>query len=138
MRRIIVEWQHLVENDLTCQRCSSTEINLTEAMKLLNKELIHKNITLKLVETKLSCDDIKLSNRILIDGKAIEDILDLKVAYSYCQTCSTLIGHSTCCRTILYHENEYEEVPVVAIIEAINLYLNIRSNNAPSIYLNRF
>lgn len=137
MKKIRVEWQHLVENDETCQRCSVTKEHLLYAIEYVNKELITWGISVYLVETELNSSQIQFSNRILVEDKAIEDILDLRVSMNHCQTCSTIIGYSTCCRTILYNEKQYEEVPVEAIIEAIYRYVNLPLKTVPSIYLKK-
>ena len=77
-----------------------------------------KGFEIVLKETKLEDVDIEHSNEIFFNGVPIEEILSIKVADNYCESCSTLINEDAYCRTIIYNGNEYEDIPSKAIRHA--------------------
>lgn len=129
MRTLIIEWNHLDVEGETCDRCYDTGENLNQEIKRLNRSLNQKDIEVQLKENLISEDEIALSNTILFNGVAIEDIIDIKVKENYCQSCSDLTGRETYCRTIIYDGNEYDEIPAKAIRHAALLALNLNEDN---------
>jgi hypothetical protein len=72
----------------------------------------------------LTNDNINDSNKILLNGIAIEDLLCIQVKENYCESCSSLTGSETYCRTIIYNGDEYEDIPVEAFREAVLKVVN--------------
>ena len=62
---------------------------------------------------------MKHSNSLLINEVPIENIIDIKVSTNHCESCSTLIGKDSYCRTVIYDGNEYEDIPAKAIRQAV-------------------
>lgn len=118
MNTLVIEWKHLDVDGETCDRCSDTGDTLIKEIKILNETMNEKGIEIILKETKLEDADIEHSNEILFNGVPIEEILSIKVADNYCESCSTLVNADTYCRTIIYNGNEYEDIPAKAIHHA--------------------
>lgn len=118
MKTLKIEWRHLDVEGETCDRCYDTGENLAQEVKRLNRAFQPQGIEVVLTETKLDDSQIPQSNTILFNGVPIESILDIKVSENYCDSCTTLLGKKTYCRTILYDGNEYEEIPAKAIRQA--------------------
>ena len=125
MKTLKIEWMHLDVDGDTCDRCYDTGKNLIKEIKRLNKALNPKDIEVILIDTKLDESQTSKSNSILFDGIPIEEILDIKVSDNYCSSCSTLLGYKTNCRTVLYDNHEYEDIPPKAIRHAAYKLLGI-------------
>lgn len=125
MKTLNIEWKHLDADGETCVRCHDTGENLFHEIERLNKDLKSNGIEVVLIETKLEKDQISQSNIILFNGVPIEEILNIKVSENYCDSCSTLIGTQTYCRTVKYDGKEYEDIPVEAIRQAAFKILGI-------------
>lgn len=119
MTTLKIEWRHLEVNGETCDRCYDTGENLFHEVKRLNKVLVTKNISIKLIDTKLSAHDVLQSNTLLINDVPIENIIDVKVSTNYCKSCSSIIGKDSYCRTVIFDGNEYEDIPAKAIRQAV-------------------
>ena len=118
MKKLNIEWKHLdVEGD-TFDRCYDTGENLVQEVKRLNRALNPQGIEVEFTETKLDDKQIPQSNVILFNGIPLEDILDIQVSNNYCDSCTTLLGTETYCRTITFEGNEYEDIPAKAIRQA--------------------
>jgi len=124
-----IEWRHLDVDGETCDRCYDTGENLYHEVKRLNKVLGPKNITIELIDTKLSAQDVGQSNTLLISGVAIENIIDIKVSNNYCDSCSSLIGKDSYCRTVVYDGNEYEDIPAKAIRQGVYKVLGLEESS---------
>ncbi len=118
MKTLTIEWKHLDVAGETCDRCADTGEILIHEIKRLNRALNPKDIIVELLETKLDDTQIPESNTILLNGVALEDILDIKVSKNYCDSCTALLGSETYCKTIFYEGNEYEDIPAKAIRKA--------------------
>lgn len=118
MKTLKIEWRHLEVEGETCNRCYDTGENLTQEVKRLSRTLQPQGIEVELSETKLDDTQIPQSNTILFNGVPIEDILNIKVSENYCDSCTSLLGTETFCRTVMYEGNEYEEIPAKAIRQA--------------------
>lgn len=125
MKTLKIEWKHLDVAGETCNRCYDTGENLTQEVKRLNRALQPKGIKVVLVDTKLGDAQVSHSNSILFNGIPIEEILNIQVSENYCDSCSTLLGTKTYCRTVTYDGNEYEDVPAKAIRQAAYKVLDI-------------
>ncbi len=125
MKTLNIEWKHLDVNGEACNRCNDTGRTLYQEIRKLNLELHDKGIEVILHDKKLKDDQISQSNIILYNGVPIEEILDIKVSENYCDSCSNLLGTKTYCRTIIYEDNEYEDIPAKAIRQAAFKVLGI-------------
>lgn len=125
MKTLKIEWKHLDVLGDTCNRCYDTGENLTQEVKRLKRALQPLEIDVELIETKLDDTQIPQSNVILFNGVPIEDILDIEVSKNYCDSCTTLLGSDTYCRTITFEGNEYEDIPAKAIRQAAFKVLGI-------------
>lgn len=118
MKTLKIEWRHLDVEGETCDRCYDTGENLVNEVKRLNRALQPKGIEVECVEIKLDNTQIPLSNTLLFNGVPIEDILNIEVSENYCDSCTTLLGTDTYCRTVKFDGNEYEDIPAKAIRQA--------------------
>ncbi len=126
MKELCIEWKHLDIDNGTCIRCSKTGKTLNQVVADLKKELNSKEIKINFIESKLSEKEIQKSNIILINGKAIEDILsEAEVGKNYCASCSCLTGFESHCRTIKYNGKIFEEIPEELIQKAVFKTLEI-------------
>lgn len=125
MTTLIIEWRHLDVEGETCDRCYDTGENLEMEVRRLKRALQPRGIEVELTETKLDDTQIPQSNTILFNGIPIEDILKIEVLENYCDSCTTLLGTDTYCRTIMFEGNEYEEIPAKAIRQAAYKVLGI-------------
>ncbi len=120
MKNIQIIWQRLVdEKGETCKRCNKTYVNLEKALERLTPLLKNLDFELHFEKGALSMDEFKRdplsSNVIIINGKKLEEILDIKVGSSCC--CGPC-GDSEC-RTVIDESGEKEEVEERLIIKAI-------------------
>lgn len=118
MKTLKIEWKHLDVEGETCDRCYDTGENLINEVKRLKRALAPQGIEVELIETRLDDTQIPQSNIILFNGVPIEDILNIKVSANYCDSCTTLLGNTTYCRTVIYEGSEYEDIPAKAIRHA--------------------
>jgi hypothetical protein len=125
MKKLLIEWKHLDVAGDTCERCYDTGENITQEVKRLNRKLQPKGIEVEFAEIKLDSAQVLQSNVVLFNGSPIEDILDIKVSENYCGSCTALLGIDTYCRTILFEDNEYEDIPAKAIRQAAYKVLGI-------------
>jgi len=122
--QVIIEWKHLNVEGETCDRCSDTGKNLSDEVDRLNKTLNSEGIEVELHEIKLDGRDLKDSNSILINGSAIESLIEIQIVENYCESCSSLLQEEAYCRAVVYKGKEYEEVPLNAIRDAVYHALN--------------
>ncbi|MDF2942285.1 MAG: hypothetical protein K0S01_1143 [Herbinix sp.] len=125
MKTLIIEWKHLDVAGDTCDRCYDTGENLNQEIKRLNKVLQSKEINVEFIDTKLDDNHIAQSNLILFNGVPIEEILDITVSESYCESCTVLLGKDIYCRAITFEGNEYDEIPAKAIRKAAYKVLDL-------------
>lgn len=118
MKKLIIEWKHLDVEEETCDRCYDTGENLNAEVKRLRRALEPKGIEVAFLETKLDDRQTNQSNAILFNGVPMEDIINIEVAESYCDSCTNLLGTETYCRMVVFDGNEYEDVPAKAIRRA--------------------
>lgn len=126
MKTLIIEWRHLDVDGDTCDRCSRTGASLVDEIDLLNSKLESRGVHVQLKETKLDEGMINESNLILIDGVPIEKIIDIKVEDNYCKSCSDLVGADTYCRAVYYKGKKFDDVPRIAVREAVAKSLGLR------------
>lgn len=119
MRIVEIEWKHLDVSGETCDRCLSTGESLKQKILELKDILASQQIQIILKESKLKEERVNESNEVYIDGEAIENIIDVRVDYNYCASCSTLTNKDISCRSIVYNNHHYDEIPSFALHDAI-------------------
>jgi hypothetical protein len=115
MKTLKIEWNHLDVDGETCNRCYDTGENLNQEVRRLIRTLPVLGIQVELIDTKLDDTEVPQSNLILFNYVPIEDILNIQVSKNYCESCSNLFGADIYCRTVIYEDNEYEDIPAKAI-----------------------
>ncbi len=118
MRKLEIKWQRFVSDGETCSRCASTEEELAKAASELEDFLnkVEIEIVVKKEEfTKEEFDKDPLgSNRIWINERSLEELVELKSGQS---ECSGVCGPSDC-RTIEDGDKSYETIPSNLIVKA--------------------
>lgn len=120
---LTVSWQRLVTEDgQTCDRCGGTQEELRKAIGALRESLHPLGIEVATVEEALSTEecaaDIIKSNRILIEGRPLEEWLGGEVGQSPCGSCCATIGEEVDCRTVNVDGTTYEVIPAQLIVRA--------------------
>lgn len=115
---LTISWQRLIDRGNTCPRCKSTEDELEKAVQQLNDKLGLLGIDVILEKTELLRDEFKKdpieSNRILFNGRSLEDIIGAKTGQSQC---CDMCGDEAC-RTVEIGGKTYETIPVEIIVKA--------------------
>jgi len=120
---LTINWQRLVTEDgQTCDRCGGTQEELRKALGTLRESLRPLGIEVASVEERLTTEqcaaDIIGSNRILIEGRSLEEWLGGEVGQSPCESCCTAIGEDVECRTVNVDGTTYELIPSELIVRA--------------------
>ena len=118
MKTLTIKWQRLVEGGETCPRCGSTGAEARKAADALGRALEHLGIEVVLQEVEISLQEFKRqpleSNRLLIDGRPLEEWLGGETGQS---RCCDVCGPSDC-RTVTVDGRTYEVIPADLIIKA--------------------
>ena len=124
-KRLDILWQRLVVGAETCERCGDTGQSVRRAAETLRRELAPRGIAVVLTEKVLlpfAQGVLVESNRVFLNGRALEDILGAEVGSSHCQSCCDLLGggvnRQTDCRTLVVDGREYEALPEELIVRA--------------------
>lgn len=120
-----IEWRHLDVEGETCERCYDTGENLAQEVKRLKRALEPHGIQVEYIETKLNDTEIPESNTIFFNGVPIEEIIEIEVSETYCDSCTALLGKETYCRAVKFEGNDYEDIPAKAIRQAVYKVLGI-------------
>lgn len=121
MKDLTIEWRHYEKEGATCLRCSATGKTLEQVITELRNELALKGIQLTFIEKRLSAEEIPQSNMILFNGIPLEELLSgAEASENPCASCACLTNTETFCRTIVYKEKTYEEIPEELIRKAVN------------------
>lgn len=126
IKQLVIEWRHLVVDGATCERCGATGSQVRTAVGALTKELGALGIKVVIKETPLGTDQLEESNKILLNGKPLEDLINGGVTETPCSSCSTLTGTSACCRAIEVDNTQYEEIPTWLIKRAAYRAVGLR------------
>lgn len=118
MKTMTVEWQRLIANGKTCDRCACTGGAAEAAFDKLKRCLIEVGIDVLLEMRALDKPAFEAnpleSNRIRIDGTTLEQWLDGSTGQSQC--CGPC--GDTECRTITVDSKTYEAIPEELILRA--------------------
>ena len=127
MTPLVVEWRRLAVEGETCERCEATGENVRAAVEAMGPVLAAQGITLELREVELPPEEIAHSNKVLIDGTLVEDLVGGTAAVSDCPSCGDLVGAPCSCRTVEVAGQVLEELPEAMIAAAIMTAADRRS-----------
>lgn len=120
MRKIQIEWRHLVVDGNTCTRCSETGQALEAVIDKLNPICETNGCRLEFTDTPLDADQIGISNTLLIEGKPMIDWIDqASMGSSNCSSCCEMIGQNVACPTLELPQQSHEAIPPDLIEAAI-------------------
>lgn len=118
MKTITIEWQRLVREGQTCDRCTDTGSATGAAVEKLRNCLSQIGVDVRLETKSLDPSTFEKapaeSNRIRIDGKTLEEWLDGTTGRSQCCGPCGDAG----CRTVTVDGTTYETVPEELILRA--------------------
>ncbi len=118
MKKLLIKWQRVIDNNRTCPRCEGTEKEIEKAYEKIKKALSALSIEVVLDKIELTMDEFKKaplqSNQIWINNKSLEEWLNSKVGKS---KCCDVCGDEEC-RTIDFLGISYEKIPEALIIKA--------------------
>jgi hypothetical protein len=130
---LLIRWYRLDVDGQTCERCSLTKNTLDDAINHLKAQLTVAGWDIVVEDVRLSEDQIEKSNLCEINGRSIEDIIDLQVNMNFCSSCSDLTGKSEFCRSVIYKGKSFNEIPYSALIDAILSSAQLKSQG-PSFF----
>lgn len=114
---LTITWQRLVTKGNTCPRCGSTEDELGKAIRVLKKQLKPNKIDVVLKKSELTLDEFEEnpleSNRILLNGKTLESLINAKTGQS---KCCDICGDNKC-RTLEIDGESHEVITSDIIIK---------------------
>ena len=118
MKTLKIEWYRLMADGQTCPRCGATEKEVEKASRTLKQSLAPLGTKVVLEKHELTSgafqQDPSKSNRLLLNGRPLEEWLGLKVGQSLC--CGPC--GDTECRTLETGGQVYETIPADLIIKA--------------------
>ncbi|MFU8891972.1 MAG: DUF2703 domain-containing protein [Anaerosomatales bacterium] len=97
--RVTVDVERLVVEGETCDRCASTWDAARQAVEMVAAEASGIGLAVDLREVPLPPERISDSNRVLVNGRLVEEWLDGSAAMTECASCGDLVGESVCCRS---------------------------------------
>ncbi|MFW6385987.1 MAG: DUF2703 domain-containing protein [Candidatus Hadarchaeota archaeon] len=125
----------MISDGGTCDRCRSTEQEVEKAVEKLQETFPQLGIEVDLVKEKLTEEEFRrnpeASNRIFINDKSLESLIDADVGES---ECCDVCGKEEC-RTVIIDGEEYEVVPSQTIINAALKEANNRWKNSNCCFL---
>lgn len=120
MKNIHIEWKHFDKGGNTCVRCANTGTALLKAINELNSELKDKHLNISYEETRLTEDEIDISNTILINGIKLEELMENTYATeTTCTSCCEMIGSTVNCKALDCNGKITEDIPVELITSAV-------------------
>jgi len=130
MKTLAIEWKHLDKGGDTCLRCAETGKTVAEAVAKMKTACAREGIAVTFKETKLEPSRICESNEILFNGLAMHEILKgTKVSENVCESCSSLVGALTYCRTVKRGGETHEEIPESLSWEAARTVMGCNCRN---------
>jgi hypothetical protein len=120
MPELRILWQRLVDDaGNTCERCRNTQLELDHAVQTLKQALSPLGLKPILEEGSLDArkfaSDPSQSNRIWINGRALEEWIGGEVGMSPC--CTTVCEDAEC-RTVAVGNDVFEVIPERLIVKA--------------------
>ena len=117
-KELIITWQRLLLNEITCPRCETTEAEVEKAFVSLKSALLPLGIEVALEKKSLTGEEFMTdplqSNMIRLNDRLLEEWLEAKTGKSQC--CNVCGPNS--CRTVNIGGEVYETIPSEIIIKA--------------------
>lgn len=117
-KTLLISWQRLISDGATCPRCGSTEDELNKAVLQLRSALDLLGIEVAVEKRELTLEEFKSdpvkSNRIMFNGRSLEDLVNAKTGQSQC---CDVCGDEEC-RTVEVDGKSLETVPAELIVKA--------------------
>jgi hypothetical protein len=118
MKTLKIQWQRLVIDDQTCQRCGATETEVDKAVQSLKQSLNPLGIEVRLEKRAITQAEFEKnpskSNLIVIGDRSLEEWLQARTGQS---SCCGPCGDAEC-RTIETQGKIYETIPAELITKA--------------------
>ena len=118
MKTMTIRWQRLVDSGRTCPRCGDTAQEVRQAAAALTAALAPLGIAVHLEEGVIEPAEFERapleSNRILIDGRSLEEWLGGDTGQS---PCCEVCGPNDC-RTVTVDGTSYDVIPADLVIRA--------------------
>jgi hypothetical protein len=116
---VTLKWQKVADKDgQTCNHCGATEISLKKAMQLFEKEGIKAELEVVEVTVEDFAKNCSESNRLWVNGKPIEEVLQAEVGTAKCSGVCTTHKADATCRTLVFDGKSYESIPAELIVKA--------------------
>jgi hypothetical protein len=117
-KELYIVWERLLVENETCPRCGTTEAELNKAAGMLQKSLAPLGITVNIEKKEITLAEFKTdstrSNRIMINGRTLEEWLGAQSGQS---PCCDVCGDEEC-RTVEVAGETYEAIPADLIVRA--------------------
>lgn len=117
-KTLTITWQRLISDNKTCPRCSSTEDELDKAVQKLKESLSPLGIAIEVKKTEIALEQFKKdpiqSNKILFNGKTLEDLIGGQTGQS---RCCDVCGDNEC-RTLEVNGESHEVITADLIVKA--------------------
>ncbi|WP_319577989.1 DUF2703 domain-containing protein [uncultured Methanospirillum sp.] len=113
-KELYVEWLHVgADVTHTCVRCSATGTTVAAVIKDVEPELTGRGIQIVYTETVLPSEQLPESNKVLINGKPLEEYLtNARVVQTCCESCACIVEQESAeCRAIQTPDELYESLP---------------------------
>lgn len=127
--RLTIEWQHIQGAKGTCERCTETGRVLSRLETELT-DLVSPEREVSITETILPSDALDVSNRVLVNGTPIEDLLEgADVETTECQGCGEMgsccesVDGPADCRAVVVEGTTHEVLGPELIREAVQVVL---------------
>ena len=120
MKKILVEWFCYDKAGKTCGRCDESFQVIKSTVEKMLPVLTERGIVIELKAHLLDETRIDHSNTVTINGRDILNILNERDdIFTYCRSCTSIIGKPTECRAFIYNDRAYESIPEEMVREAI-------------------
>jgi hypothetical protein len=120
MKKILVEWFCYDKEGKTCGRCVNSFQVIKRTVEKMLPILTERDIVVDLKAHLLPESRIDHSNTVTINGKDILNLLNERDdIFTFCRSCTTIIGKPTECRAFIYKSKAYESIPEEMLREAI-------------------
>ena len=120
MSTITIEWFFHDRNGATCSRCSESYQAIRKALERVSRVLQDRGISIDLKEHPLDESRIDRSNSVIINGRDVIELLNERGdIFTFCRSCTELIGRPTECRAFIYKNKAYESIPEDMLMTAI-------------------
>jgi hypothetical protein len=120
MSTIAIDWFFLERNGATCSRCSESYEAIRKELARVSRVLQDRGISIDLKEHPLDESRQDRSNSVIINGRDVIELLNERGdIFTFCRSCTDLIGRPTECRAFIYKNSAYESLPAEMLEEAI-------------------